>query len=113
MARTRSLTILILALFIAASIPSPSFACFVCRVSPNGWEFCRAGYNRGHGDCRDSVADSWTGRTKCEIVGWGNCYNGGTIISEGDCTNCEPFEQSEFAMSSPCSWTDTNSVRLV
>ncbi len=111
-ARTRTLSILTVALIIATSFSSLGFACLVCKRSPTGWGFCRAGFDRGHSDCKTVEVDRFTGRTDCEIVNWGDCYNGGTRTGDGDCIEawCEPFDQ--YAMR-PCAWTDTDSVRLV
>src|SRR5688500_11446861 len=95
------LSVVMLALVIASSVPSNAFACWICKKSPNYWGFCRSGYLRGHGDCRDYVADPWTGRTNCEIKDWGTC---GIGMTEGD------LVEEREAANRPCVWTDREAL---
>ena len=109
MTRSKAIvTVFVLALLIG-SVPTDSYACYRCLYSPNNWGFCRPGFDRGHGDCKDSVVDGFNGRTDCEILIQWNCYNGGTIYRTG-CENCEPLH---YADNSPCSWTDTELLQVV
>ena len=108
MRRISAAAILILTLI----LPSNGFGCQRCERSPNGWGFCRAGYDRGTMYCHEYVKDSFNGTTDCSTSGW-DCYNGGDRVDGGggDCPNCEPFEQTTERR--PCSWTDTEAIRLV
>lgn len=103
--------LLILGLILMFTGAPTSFGCWLCKRSPNGWGFCRTGYNWGHSDCSEYVADPWSGRTDCEISSqdWGNCGYG---IGEEPCTGsgCPGLE---YASQRPCVWTDRPTLSLI
>jgi hypothetical protein len=102
----RSIILFLAVILVAESInPAAAFACWVCKRSPTGWGFCRAGYLRGHSDCAEKVVDPFNGTTDCEIVSWGTC---GTS-AEGD----EPGEILYPVSDSPCRWADVRRHRLI
>ena len=107
--RKSTLAFAVLALALIVSLPTESLGCMYCASSPNGWGFCRSGAKRGYDGCSGKVVDSWTGRTWCDL---GNsCYNGGTVGDGGGGDLDEPLSYADG--SSPCSWTDTETIRLV
>jgi hypothetical protein len=108
MRRASAVAILILTLVLSSN----GFGCQRCESSPNGWGFCRAGFERGTMWCEGYTSDPFNGTQKCRISGW-DCYNGGNRVDGGGCDwpNCEYFEQ--MAEKDPCSWTDTEAIRLV
>lgn len=111
MLRSRRLALVLALSALIASAAFDSFACYLCKYSPHGWGFCRAGYNRGHSDCREIVVDSFNGRTGCDIINWGDCYNGGSTTEEdGDPYTPPP---PSYAENNPCWWTDTEAIRQV
>ena len=110
---TTARRLLILGLILMFTGASTAFGCWVCRTSPNGWGFCRTGYNWGHTGCEEQVADWWTGRTKCVIQAseWGQCGvgtgDGGEPCLGSDCPGLE------YASQRPCAWTDRAALSLV
>jgi hypothetical protein len=101
--------VLVLVLALIASLPTAGLGCYLCKTSPDGWGFCRAGFWKGYGNCSPKVVDQFSGRTSCDT--WEVCYNGGTTAdgSDGDYWD----DPSSYAERGPCSWTDTASIRLV
>lgn len=104
--------LLILGVILTFTAGSSAFGCWVCRTSPNGWGFCRSGYNWGHTDCREEVRDAWTGQTKCVIYSWewGQC---GVGIGDGEPCLGSDCPGLEYASQRPCAWTDRPALSLV
>lgn len=85
--------------FLTASILN---ACPGCKYSPDGWGFCHYYMAKGGVTCETKVADSWTGRTKCEIAGDCSWY-GGEEDGLGD----------EVKNYYACNWSDTNIAQVL
>jgi hypothetical protein len=104
--------LVVLVLVLMVSLPVESPACYRCKYSPSNFGFCRLGYERGGLDCSEYVADTWTGRTDCN-VDW-HCYHyslytadeGGNPLDEDEVPNY-------YGENRPCSWTDTQTIRVV
>lgn len=83
-------------------------ACPYCAYSPNNWGFCRYGANIAYYDCKEYVADSWTGRTACSLCGYCNGYHPEESIAcvaggggNGDCGLTSPCDQTSKAPDLP------------
>lgn len=105
MRKSTSAFVLVLALII--SLPTEILACYACKSSPSGWSLCKSGAIKGYADCSETT-HPFTGWKEC--VGSGVCDQGGTRVGDGDGDYDDPLS---YADNSPCSWTDTETIRLV
>lgn len=87
--------VLITLIAVVTLMPSfDAFACLACKDSPNGWGFCRPGFQGGYEFCTTIVVDDRNGTTDCDLQGR-VCYNGGTLVGND------------------CWWTDLNGNCLI
>lgn len=70
MSKIHRLFLTLVIFVVVVAVPTIADACPYCKYSDNGFGFCRYGAYSGYRNCTDRVADTWSGRTDCEVSGY-------------------------------------------